>query len=187
MFYTSNMKLIIGLGNPEPRYDNTRHNVGFAVLDDFARENSLVFKPKSRFHAEIAENDGFVLAKPTTYYNSTGESVRALADFYKVNPEYILVVHDEMMLPFGTLRTRRGGGHAGNNGIKSITAHLGPDTNRLRVGIWNERRNQIDDADFVLSKLSAHERKQFKSQLSDTRALIEAFIKDSFPTTTIVG
>ena len=131
------MKLIIGLGNPEPRYDGTRHNAGFWLLDQYARHRKLVFQPKTKFKASVAEfdaaGDKVIMAKPTTYYNLSGEAVRALADFYKVPVGDILVVHDEIALPCGTIRTRRGGSDAGNNGVSSVTEHLGDGTARLRI------------------------------------------------------
>ena len=103
------MKLIVGLGNPESRYDNTRHNVGFMMLDRFAEQQSLAFKPMPKFKAFVAEYSGphkALLFKPTTYYNESGTAVRAVADFYKIEPGDILLVHDELALPLGTIRTR---------------------------------------------------------------------------------
>ncbi len=156
------MKLIIGLGNPESRFTGTRHNVGYSAVEQFATDQGGAFKNTAKFKAHVAElsvdSTKVIIARPTTYYNVSGESVRLLADFYKIEPRDILIVHDEMMLPIGTLRARQGGGDAGNNGIKSITSHMGPDTARLRVGIWSELRDQIDDADYVLGKFTADER-----------------------------
>ena len=107
------MKLIIGLGNPEPRYDLTRHNVGFFALDRLADLAGLTFAPKSKFKADMAEfsigNEKILLAKPTTYYNESGQAARAICDFYKIAPDDVLVIHDELSLPFGTIRTRTGG------------------------------------------------------------------------------
>jgi peptidyl-tRNA hydrolase, PTH1 family len=129
------MKLIIGLGNPEERYKNTRHNVGFRVLTAYADASDKQFQLKDKFKAQMIDltvnGERVILAKPTTYYNNVGESVRLLADFYKIAPSEILVVHDELALPFGTIRTRVGGSDAGNNGIKSIVQHIGSDTARI--------------------------------------------------------
>ncbi len=149
------MKLIIGLGNPEEKYKNTRHNIGFRVLTEYAEKKDVEFALKDKFRACIAEltidGEKVILAKPTTYYNLVGEAARLITDFYKIAPADILVVHDELALPFGTIRTRIGGSDAGNNGVKSMTQHLGPDTARLRVGVYNELRERMDDADFVLA------------------------------------
>lgn len=156
------MKLILAQGNPESKYDNTRHNVGFAVIDEFAESHSLTWHEKSKFSALIAETtiDGekVILAKPTTYYNETGQSARKLVDFYSILPEHdLLVVHDDLALPFGTIRTRKQGSDAGNNGIKSLNNHVGSDYHRIRIGIANDLRDQMGDVDFVLSKFSKDE------------------------------
>lgn len=156
------MKIVFAQGNPDPDYTTTRHNVGFLLLDSFASKHDVSFLAKPKFFATIAEltveGEKVLLVKPTTYYNETGQSARALVDFYKLDPATdILVVHDDLALPFGTLRTREKGSDAGNNGIKSLNAHLGPDYARLRIGIYNDRRDLIPDADFVLSKFTKNE------------------------------
>ncbi|MBP7775403.1 MAG: aminoacyl-tRNA hydrolase [Candidatus Saccharimonas sp.] len=183
------MKLIIGLGNPEEKYRSTRHNVGFWVLSRYGEAKGLSFQPKSKFKACVTEyavgDDKVILAKQTTYYNFSGEVARALADFYKIDPKDILIIHDELMLPFGTLRTRIGGSDAGNNGIKSINDHLGQGTARLRIGVYNERRDQMDDADFVLSSFTKTESDQFETALPMIFSLIDTFIDGTFDATTI--
>ncbi len=183
------MKLIIGLGNPEDRYTNTRHNVGFSALDSYAQQHELEFIPKDKFRALIAEysadSEKIILVKPTTYYNDSGEAARAIADFYKVEQADILIIHDELALPFGTIRTRFGGSDAGNNGVKSINAHLGPDTARIRVGVYNETRSATDDANFVLSKFSKNEHEQLQEiLLPRIQSLIDTFIQGNFDHTT---
>jgi PTH1 family peptidyl-tRNA hydrolase len=182
------MKLIIGLGNPELRYDGTRHNVGFAVLDAFAKIKSAVWQHKSKFRADIAElpDKSALLVKPTTYYNLVGESVRSLADFYKIPPEDILIIHDELALPFGTLRTRYKGSDAGNKGIKSLNTHLGTTTKRLRIGTDNELSAFMDASDFVLARFTPAERQQLAtSLLPHAAAQIEKFLDGSFEPTKI--
>lgn len=178
------MKLIIGLGNPETKYTGTRHNVGFFMVDAYAHEKGGAFRDKAKFKAEICELSGssekVLLVKPTTFYNLSGEAVRAIADFYKVEPSDILVIHDELALPFGTIRSRIGGSDAGNNGIKSITEHIGPDTARIRVGIWNELRDKMDDADFVLAKFSNDEASNLKEQSKKVIDIIDDFIQNRF-------
>lgn len=182
------MKLIVGLGNPEERYKDTRHNTGFKVVDCYVDEKGGAFQRKDKFKADVAElsvdGEKIIFAKPTTYYNLSGEAVRAISDFYKITPENILVIHDELALPFGTIRTRIGGSDAGNNGVKSITEHLGSDTARMRIGIYNELRDRIDDADFVLGRFTGKEAEHFGELHKKTTSIIDAFITGKFEATT---
>lgn len=148
------MKLIFAQGNPGTQYKNSRHNVGFLALDAFAEDQKATFTKKPKFFADIAEltvaGEKVLLVKPTTFYNETGQSARLLIDFYKLTTADLLVIHDDLALPFGTIRTRQKGSDAGNNGIKSLNAHLGQDYTRLRVGVGSELRERIADVDFVL-------------------------------------
>lgn len=182
------MKLVLALGNPEERYKHTRHNVGFFTLSAYAAEQGSEFQLKDKFKACVAEltigTEKVILAKPTTYYNSVGEAGRAIADFYKIDPADILVIHDELALPFGVIRTRVGGSDAGNNGIKSMNQHLGPDTARIRIGVYNDLRDRIDDADFVLSRFTNDEQKALEDLQPKLHALIDSFIRGTFETTT---
>ena len=182
------MKLILAQGNPGDKYARTRHNVGFMVLNAYAKSDSLDFSDKPKFFASIAEfseaGEKVLLVKPTTFYNETGRAARALIDFYKLAPEDLLVIHDDLALPFGRLRTRDRGSDAGNNGIKSINAALGEHYARLRIGTWNELRNRMNDVEFVLGNFSADE----MQQLSDTiipasRRLIDDFIRGTLELT----
>ncbi len=137
---TTGIRLIAGLGNPGREYDATRHNAGFWWVDAVAAGKSASFKPEKKFHglaARIIVNDREVwLLKPETFMNLSGRAVSALAGFYKIAPDEILVVHDELDLPPGTVRLKKGGGHGGHNGLKDIIAQLGtPDFWRLRLGI----------------------------------------------------
>lgn len=163
------MKIILAQGNPGEQYEKTRHNVGFLAIDTFAATRGASFQPKPKFFADIAETsekgEKILLVKPTTFYNETGKCARALADFYKVNTADILVIHDELALPFGTLRTREKGSDAGNNGIKSLNAHLGENYFRIRVGTWNELLEKMGPFDFVLSKFSADEIKKLQKDV----------------------
>lgn len=178
------MKLIVGLGNPEKKYDDTRHNAGFAMLDAYAKEQNATWKEQSKFKALVAKlPEKNLLVKPQTYYNLSGEAVRALADFYKVAPEDILVVHDDHALPFGMLRTRVGGSDAGNNGIKSINAHI-PGVNRLRIGTHSEHREIHGDVDFVLSKFSKAEKESLLLLQQNTNKIIADFLEGTFIATT---
>lgn len=178
------MKLIFALGNPESKYDGTRHNIGFFIVDELADMQGLNWQLKTKFKANVAEGDGFILAKPTTYYNLVGESARAIADFYKITPEDILIIHDDMALPVGTLRTRIGGSPAGNNGIKSLIQHLSDSTARLRIGTWNELADQMDAAAFVLSKLNAKDSEAIIASLPQIFQVVQSFLADNFEPTT---
>ena len=182
MCYTWDMKLIVALGNPESKYDKTRHNVGFFVADAFAKAHSLTWQHKPKFKADIAEAKGYIIAKPHTFYNLVGESARALCDFYKISPHDVLIIHDDLALPLGTLRTRHGGSPAGNNGIKSITQHLGDTTARLRIGTHAD--TPMDQINFVLSKFTAREQQIINEQLPKLFALMTDFITDSFEPST---
>lgn len=140
----------------------TRHNIGWQILDTYAGVHEASFAAKSKFFAEIAElTDGeekVLLVKPQTFYNETGQSLRTLVDFYKLTPASdVLVIHDDLALPFGTLRTRGKGSDAGNNGIKSLNAHIGPDYTRLRAGVYSDSRAQMGDVDFVLGRFTSDE------------------------------
>jgi PTH1 family peptidyl-tRNA hydrolase len=182
------MKLIFAQGNPGHEYETTRHNVGFLAVDFYARQHSLTFQPKAKFHADIAEttigDEKVLLVKPTTFYNETGQAARLLADFYKIETKDILVIHDELALPFGTLRTREKGSDAGNNGIKSLNAHLGENYARIRVGTWNEIADKQGAFDFVLSKFSSDEMKKLQGDIFPKIAeLIDDFIADKHTVT----
>jgi peptidyl-tRNA hydrolase, PTH1 family len=156
------MKLIFAQGNPGPQYERSRHNTGFMALDAFAAGQGASWKTVDKFTASLVEmtQDGekVLLVKPLSFYNDTGLVARKLVDFYKLTPSSdVLVVHDDLALPLGTIRVRRKGSDAGNNGIKSLNAHIGEDYLRIRIGIWSELRDKIDDADFVLSAFTKEE------------------------------
>lgn len=174
------MKLIVGLGNIGPHYDGTRHNAGFSVLDAFAGAHNLEWITKDKFKAMITE--GFIagekvlLAKPTTYYNVSGEAVRAIKDFYKLENIDIMVVHDELDLAYGVVRARVGGSDAGNNGIKSLSQHIGDDVARVRIGIANDRLATTDAADFVLSRFNKEEADNWPHVAREAIRFIEQFI-----------
>jgi PTH1 family peptidyl-tRNA hydrolase len=153
--------LVVGLGNPGREYAHNRHNVGHMVVDELARRHDASWK--SKFSGRLADIriDGHKvgLLKPETYMNESGRSVRAAAQFYKLEPEAILVVHDESDLELGRLQARRGGGLAGHNGLRSVAQHLGTsDFLRLRVGVGRPGRGDRRDlADYVLADFEPHE------------------------------
>ena len=133
------VKLVVGLGNPGREYERTRHNAGFWWVELLARELGATFKKESRFHGEVAKAGGIWLLKPTTFMNRSGQAVGALAKFYQIQPDEILVAHDEMDLPPGGLKMKVGGA-AGSNGVKDIVSHVATrDFWRLRIGIGHPR------------------------------------------------
>lgn len=184
------MKLIFAQGNPGPQYDGTRHNAGFYMIDRFAGEQGGIWNEKSKYAALISElnvgGEKILLAKPTTFYNETGRSARALADFYKLDPaEDILVIHDELALPFGTVRTRSSGSDAGNNGIKSLNVALGQDYRRIRIGIYNGLRDRVDDVDFVIGKFSKEEAGKLPEIYAIVKEKFDAFIASNHADETV--
>jgi PTH1 family peptidyl-tRNA hydrolase len=173
--------LVVGLGNPGPRYAGNRHNVGFMVADELARRMGGSFKAH-RGRADLLEGRlagrRVVLAKPKTYMNESGSPVASLRDFFKVPAEDIVVIHDELDIPFGTLRLKLGGGDNGHNGLKSITKSIGTrEYHRVRVGIGRPPGRQ-DPADFVLNDYSTVERRELPFQLNRVADAIEALITD---------
>lgn len=183
------MKIILAQGNPDSQYGRTRHNIGFAVVNAFAEDLNLKWTEKKKFHSLIAETtlDGekVLFAKPTTFYNETGVAARELVDFYDIDTTHdLLVIHDDLALPFGTIRSREKGSDAGNNGIKSLNSHIGPEYHRIRIGIWNELRDRMEDAEFVLARLSKDEQARFKKDIQPyIFELIEQFHKGTLETT----
>jgi PTH1 family peptidyl-tRNA hydrolase len=164
------MKLIIGFGNPGNKYNFTRHNFGFLALDFYAKIHKLDWLEKPRWNAIVAKDEehDFLLVKPQTFYNDQGVCVKAICAFYKVPPQDILVLCDDFNLPFGKLRFRERGSAGGNNGLKSVIAHLGEDFPRLRLGSGNDQlRSRIGDVDFVLSKFTDAEREQLPNILRE--------------------
>jgi PTH1 family peptidyl-tRNA hydrolase len=148
------MKLVVGLGNPGRQHEATRHNAGYWWVDRLAARTGTSLRAEARFHGLAGKLvDGGKecwLLKPTTYMNVSGRAVQALAQFYKIAPADMLIVHDELDLPPGEVKLKKGGGSAGHNGLKDITAHLGPDYWRLRIGIGRplDREQMIN---FVLN------------------------------------
>lgn len=176
------MKLIVGLGNPGQQYSRTRHNIGWSVIDAYARHYEGKFVSKPRWKAEVCaltvEGKDVLLIKPATYYNLSGEAVQAIKTFYKLSQSDILLIHDELALPIGTIRTRQGGSDAGNNGVKSISGCIGEDTYRLRIGSRGESHDSRTASDYVLQPLNAAEQSLLHELQPVIRSLIDAFIKN---------
>ncbi len=181
------MKLIVGLGNIGAHFDGSRHNIGFAAVDAIAETD---WQLKDRFKAQLIDihshGDRVLYAKPTTYYNASGEAVRAIKDFYKLKNSDILIVHDELALPFGTIRIRTNGSDAGNNGVKSVIAHVGEDIARVRIGIANEHAATSDTSNFVLSHFSHAEMQQLPKILRTAKDIMNAFVaNETFEPTSV--
>ncbi len=164
------MKLIIGLGNPGPEYQQTRHNVGFMTIDQIQHDlNFDTFKKESKFQAEISlgeyKNHKVILAKPLTFMNRSGESVIKITNFYKIAPKDCLVICDDLDTAFGKIRIRKSGGPGTHNGLKSLTRVMGTDYPRIRVGIENrdpELLTKIDASAYVLGKFNKEEDNSLK-------------------------
>jgi peptidyl-tRNA hydrolase, PTH1 family len=171
--------LIVGLGNPGPEYAGNRHNAGFLVADVLAGRALARFKrDRSRAHVAVARLDGtpVVLAKPMTYMNLSGGPVAALRAFYKVPTDRIVVVHDELDIPFGSIRLKLGGGDNGHNGLRSVASALGTrDYYRVRVGIGRPP-GRMDPADFVLHDFAKAERAELPGVLSTAADAVQTLL-----------
>lgn len=156
------IKLIAGLGNPGIKYQNTRHNVGFWFLQEIVKLFSTELKPENKFFAQIAKtniaNNTCWLVQPEVFMNLSGKAVATVANFYKIEAKDILVIHDDLDLPVGTIKLKIGGGHGGHNGLRDIINHLGSnDFQRIRIGI-DHPGNSKDVVNFVLKPPSKDER-----------------------------
>jgi PTH1 family peptidyl-tRNA hydrolase len=184
-YYTTGQNstlIVVGLGNPELKYDGTRHNIGFACVDEFVAKHQemsdWVGKKDLKCLMSIGRiNDSQVIAvKPTTYMNLSGDSVALVLNYYKAQLNHLVVIHDELDIDFGHIRTRYGGSDAGHNGIKSITEKNGPDYGRIRIGIGPKQPPEIDSANFVLQSFSTKEAKQLDNLKRESTAIISEFI-----------
>lgn len=175
------IQLIVGLGNPGAEYASTRHNVGYWLVDAIAADAGARFNREAKFAGEVAKASvqGSLcwLLKPTTFMNRSGQAVAALANFYKVPPQAVLAVHDELDLPPGDVRLKQGGGHGGHNGLKSIIAGLGTaDFMRLRFGIGHPGdRNLVSN--YVLHAPSRDDRDSIEGRFADVLAVLPLVIK----------
>lgn len=174
------IKLIVGLGNPGKKYALTRHNLGFLAVDALAEASQVSFKEQSSFEGYLAKrNDGVLLLKPTTYMNLSGQSVRRVSDYFKVTPSETVIVCDDIALPYGMLRLRRGGSSGGHNGLKSIEAHYGTQQYpRLKIGIGDREHGNL--ADHVLAPLSAKELEALPTLLRTCTEVLEELINGNF-------
>ena len=184
--------LVVGLGNPGPAYAGHRHNVGYLVGDVLAERMGSPFRAHKSGRADVvegrlgpvgAETPRVVLARARSYMNESGGAVSTLAKFYKVPPERIIAVHDELDIPYGALRVKLGGGDNGHNGLRSMRSSLGTgDFYRVRVGIGRPPGRQ-DPADFVLSNYSATERKELEINVVEAADAVESLVADGLEKT----
>ncbi|HEX8762361.1 MAG TPA: aminoacyl-tRNA hydrolase [Candidatus Saccharimonadales bacterium] len=172
--------LIVGLGNIGKEYDDTRHNIGFAAVERFVRDHDFPnWTNKKDLKCQLTSaklgDTKVIVIKPTTFMNASGEAVQAVVQFYKIQPDKIVVVYDELDIPFGQIRTRTGGSSAGHNGVKSVTAHIGEHYGRVRIGIGPKVPGQMDTADFVLSRFSKDQHEQIKNLTREASALLSEY------------
>jgi len=166
------MLLIVGLGNPGTQYENTRHNIGFRVIDKLVSDSGANEISKSSFQGKLFKAPNLLLLKPTTFMNLSGNSVQAVKNFYKIDLEDIIVIHDDIDLPFSALRFKSGGGHGGHNGLRSIDAMIGKEYTRVRMGVGKpEHKSQV--ADYVLHDFSTEEEKILKGWINHTSHAIK--------------
>ena len=171
------MKLIVGLGNPGKEYENTRHNIGFMVLDAYAKKHNLTIN-KEKFNGKyidfVYKNEKIILLKPLSYMNLSGEVVRKFIDFYKIPLDEVLIVHDDLDLDIGSYKLKETGSSGGHNGLKNIELHLDTrDYKRLKIGISNNKA--IETKDYVLGKFSLEE----QEKLQELKPMIVEILDDS--------
>lgn len=173
--------LIAGLGNPGQEYNHTRHNIGFEILDNFAQKLDFpgwIEKKdlKCLISTKTIGDTRVILVKPTTFMNLSGNALSLVSNFYKIPVDQIIVVHDELDIPFGQIRSRLGGSHAGHNGIKSVIEHLGQNFGRLRIGINNEQTINLASESFVLAKFNSSELEKINHLLTEATELLNEYV-----------
>lgn len=183
------MKLIVGLGNPGNKYDGTRHNAGFALIDLLAANLKIDFHPEKKFKGDLAiashrKHDKIFLLKPDTFMNLSGESVQAVCQFYKLPSSDVLVIHDDLDLPLGSLRFAQNGSPAGHNGLRSIIQHFGTqDFARLKIGIGRPTHAGHAVVDFVLQKFVGEEQAQIQDVYKRSLSGLEMYLEQGLDVT----
>ena len=182
------MKIIVGLGNPGEKYENTRHNLGFlaldALLEKYERVEKTFWSEDRKFKAQIKKVNSMILVKPTTFMNNSGESVSKVLNYFKIKPEDMVLIQDDLDLPFGKIRVRFGGGSGGHHGVESVINTIGSDKFlRIRLGIGNPRRisakggsasgGEKDPTDHVLGRVGSGEKGKVKTMIKETVRIIE--------------
>ena len=171
------MTLFVGLGNPGSQYENTRHNIGFRVIDTLVNDASARDISKISFQGKLYRSANTFFLKPTTFMNLSGKSLLAVKQFFKIELEDIIVIHDDIDLPFGALRFKKGGGHGGHNGLRSIDAMLGKEYLRVRVGVGKpEHRSQV--ADYVLHDFNVDEEAQLDKLITHVAKACKVLVSD---------
>ncbi|HTE21638.1 MAG TPA: aminoacyl-tRNA hydrolase [Candidatus Limnocylindria bacterium] len=176
--------LIVGLGNIGKEFKGTRHNIGFTCLDAFAAAHEFDTWAdkkdlKCLMTSKTLSDTRVILCKPTTMMNLSGEAVQKIVHFYKIHHQQIIAVHDELAIPFGQIRTRVGGSDAGNNGVKSLITHIGPDFGRVRIGIDGEKSTKMDSADYVLAKFTQEEQEHLPALTREVTSVLTEYIFSS--------
>lgn len=167
------MHLIVGLGNIGEKYQLTRHNIGFMVIDEMTKNLSTSNINNTNFNSTLQKAGYNLFSKPTTYMNNSGIAVHAIKEYYKIDLENIIVIHDDLDLPFGTVKFKIGGGHGGHNGLKSLDAHIGKEYIRVRIGI-GKPQDKADVANYVLSNFSKEELNKLQDTIPQIIKAIEA-------------
>jgi len=173
--------LIIGLGNLGEKYAGTRHNIGFACVDEAARKLDFPdWTAKKDLKCLITQqtiaDSRIIIIKPTTFMNLSGEAAQAIQHFYKISDADTIAVYDELDIPFGQIRARQGGSSAGHNGVQSLIDHIGEKFGRLRIGIQNDHTKNSDGADFVLSRFSKEETSLLPALLKETTSMLSEYM-----------
>ncbi|HFQ61453.1 MAG TPA: aminoacyl-tRNA hydrolase [Epsilonproteobacteria bacterium] len=159
------MTLFVGLGNPGSQYEETRHNIGFKVIDKLVADFGARDISKISFHGQLYRSTNSLFLKPTTFMNLSGKSVQPVKHFFKVELDDVIVIHDDIDLPFGAVRFKRGGGHGGHNGLKSLDTHMTKEYLRVRIGVGKpEYKSQV--ADYVLHDFSKEEQAVLEKLIS---------------------
>ena len=171
------MFLIAGLGNPGEKYKNTRHNVGFLVIDEIAKNANTTTINNSNFKSITQKTNNTILAKPQTFMNLSGESILSIADYYGIDNNEIIIIHDDLDLPFGAVKFKIGGGHGGHNGLRSIDSHIGQDYIRVRVGIGKPINKEV--VNYVLSDFSKEESNKLEDIIPHIVKAVTALQKET--------
>jgi PTH1 family peptidyl-tRNA hydrolase len=174
--------LLVGLGNPGKEYEGTRHNAGFICLDEFVSRTGEMEKWVQKKDLKCLLSTGRIgdsrvfAVKPATFMNLSGEAAQAVASFYKIPPDQICVIHDELDIDFGQIRLRKGGSAAGHNGVKSVIQHLGEDFSRIRIGVGPKTPEKIKSEDFVLQKFSEEQQAQLPNMQREVIAILNEYL-----------
>ncbi|AKF24280.1 peptidyl-tRNA hydrolase [Sulfurovum lithotrophicum] len=175
------MTLFVGLGNPGSKYEETRHNIGFKVIDSLVDDLGARNISKNAFQGELFRSANTLFLKPTTFMNLSGKSVEIVKQFFKIELEDIIVIHDDIDLPFGAVRFKKGGGHGGHNGLRSLDAHIGKEYIRVRVGVGKpEYKSQV--ADYVLQPFNEDEQKEIERLVAHVSSACKALLYEDLNT-----